>query len=471
MDEGGDIIGASSSGDFGEGEEVRLEEGEEEGNYLVKNNGETMSSNKRMKEMSVDRLSALPDSLIIHILSFLDLKVKEVAVTSVLSKRWQFLWSELPGLNFWDRSLESDKVRDFVSWVHRTLLLRTGTYLKQFEVDFYYDESYALDVNAWVRFAVKSKVKELDLGLHSHIHFYTLPQVLYSNSSLQSLRVRRCILAPHRTIEWHSLTQLSIGDVELNEDVIQKILSSCPLLYSLILISCWGFKRLEVLSETIQDLMVLDSDDKSILDLMDISSPFLQTLHVSFSPLGKKLQLTNIASIVSAGIHFTELDKSAVVMINTMELLEKTKHAKDLILRGACIERFYQSVWCLPHSSKRNLLVLETWRDENSIPGILGLLESSPNLEKFLVECCDSYKKSVRAWRSPARNDLDCDLLRLKKVRFMDYADPNLGGEPMLMLARILLKRATALEKMVIDALESLTKYSSEFTKDVPNGT
>ncbi|KAL6499577.1 hypothetical protein OROGR_027487 [Orobanche gracilis] len=421
-----------------------------------------------MKEMSVDRLSALPDSLIIHILSFLDLNIKKAAVTSVLSKRWQFLWSELPGLNFWDRSWESDKVRDFVSWVHRTLLLRTGTYLKQFEVNFYYDETYALDVNAWVRFAVKSKVKELDLGLHSHIHFYTLPHILYSYSSLKSLSIHRCILAPHRTIEWHSLTELNIGDVELDEDVIQKILSGCPLLYRLLLRLCWGFKRLEVHSETIHDLTVFDSDDKSILDLMDISSPFLQTLDVSFSPLGKKLQLTNIASIVSANIHFDEFDKSVVVMNNTMELLEKTKHAKDLILRGACIEVLSECVvrgWRLPHSSRRNLLVLESWRDEDSIPGILGLLESSPNLEKFLVESCDPYEKSVRAWRSPTRNDLDCDLLRLKKVRFMDYADPNLGGEPMLMLARILLKRATTLEKMVIDALENLTKYSSEFNK------
>lgn len=45
-------------------------------------------------------------------------------------------------------------------------------------------------------------------------------------------------------------------------------------------------------------------------------------------------------------------------------------------------------------------------------------------------------------------DDLTNDLLHLKTIRVRNFADSN--GEPILTLAKILLKRATVLEEMVI---------------------
>ncbi|CAA0809114.1 Unknown protein [Striga hermonthica] len=398
------------------------------------------SDNQRDKETAVDRLSDLPDSLILHILSFLGSDVTKVAATCVLSKRWQYIWPQLPRLAFLQEEClnstwDIEKSSSFVSWVHRTLLFRTTTHLEEFKVSFLYGECYASDVNAWV---------------------------LYSSSSLESLFLGRCILGPQSTIEWPSLTWLNINDVELNECVIQKILSCCPVLRKLRLKSCWGFKRLDVNSESIKGLTVLDYEDNSIFELMNISAPFLQELHVSFRPRKTKLQLMNVSSLVSANIDFDVTNVSVEVMIDAMELLEKTQHARGLVLRGECIKVLSKLVahgWRPPQSSKRNWLTLETSREEISIPGILALLESCPNLKKLLIDSCDSYKESVRTWTPAARDDLDLDLVHLKTVRLFDIADPNLGGEPMLTLARILLKRATSLKKMVIDAFENLTNF------------
>ncbi|GER55637.1 F-box family protein, partial [Striga asiatica] len=428
------------------------------------------SDNKRAKETAVDRLSELPDSLIIHILSFLGSDVTKAAATCVLSKRWQYIWPQLPRLAFLNRTWDLEKSSNFVSWVHRTLLFRTTTHLEEFEVRFLYDECYASDVNAWIRIALRNRVKILSLQLHSETCLHILPQVLYSSSSLESLSLSRCILGPQSTIEWPSLTWLSVWKVELNEGVIQKILSCCPVLRMLGLTSCWGFRRLDVNSESIKDLTVLDYQDNSILELMNISAPFLHGLHISFCPIQTKVQLMNVSSLLSANIGFCvpNVNVSVEVMNDTMELLEKTQHASGLVLGGACIKVLSKLVargWRPPQSSKRNWLSLETLREEISIPGILALLESYPNLETLLIESCDSYKESVRTWTPAARDDLDLDLAHLKTVRLFDFADPNLGGEPMLTLARILLKRATSLKKMVIDALENVTNFSSDFAK------
>ncbi|KAL3620472.1 hypothetical protein CASFOL_035384 [Castilleja foliolosa] len=447
--------------------EDREVEGFGEENYSVQKDGETIMSNKRMKEMSIDRLSALPDGILLHILSFLSFDLKETAVTSVLSKRWRFLWSELPELNFRDHSWDVGKTRDFVSWVHRTIILRSGSYLKKFEVYFLYDECYALDVNVWVRFAVKNNVKELSLKLHSGRYLYTLPQVLYSSSSLTCLWLQRCIVAPQLKIEWPCLTQLVFEDVEFRDDVIQEILLGCPVLCRLELRHCWGFKRLDVNSECLHELWLFDYEDKNNIDLLEISAPCLRSLHVSFSPVAKKLQLINVQSLVTVNIHFTECDNSLEVMNTTLELLQKVQHAEELILRGLFVEVLSRSVlngWRLPQS-KRNFLALETSRDMKSILGILGLLESSPHLDTLLIESIDSYEEPFRAWVPAAKNDLECDLLNLKTVRLLDFADPNHAGEPMLTIARTLLKRATTLEKMKIKALGNLTEFASEFTK------
>ncbi|GFP99790.1 putative F-box/LRR-repeat protein at5g02930 [Phtheirospermum japonicum] len=461
-------------------------------------NEENSSDNKWIKEAPIDRLSALPDSLIIHIISLIGYNVKEAAVTSVLSKRWQFIWSELPRLCFRNRSLEIEKKRDFVSWVGRTLLLRSsGTYLEKFKIDFLYEECFASDLNALVRFAVRSKAKELILMLYSSAHLYTLPQVLYSNSSLRYLHLEQCVVAPRRTINWRSMTALCIQGAELDEHVIHKVLSGCPVLRRLWLMECWGFERLDLYSESLDMLKITDTEDKNGgAPLLEISAPYLRTLSIDFNPVRRKLQLTNVPSLVSVSIHFDVFGNSVEVMNNTVELFENIWHVKDLKLEGACVEVcidaliFFDVVdkrMTIFHSlshmqvvselvvhgqrlpqSRRDFLRLDTSREEDCIPGILGLLESSPNLDTLLImsyEYCNSYETSVRPWGPIARDDLNCDLLNLKTIRLFDCADPNLGGEPMLTIARILLKRATSLEMMVIDAQNNLIDFSSEFAK------
>lgn len=287
------------------------------------------SSNKQIKEMRSDAFSELPDSLLIHILSFLD--VKSAGITSVLSKRWKYLWAESPNLVFLGNEVTcwgTDHALNFASWVNRTIAIRQGNYLERFVVDLV-SECSASDVDDWVEFSVKNNVKELVLSIYSPRNTsYTPPQVIYSCSSLTTLNLLECSMTYEGTIAWQCLTSLTLYGVMLNQHLVDEILSNCPLLNDLELRLCWGFDRLEVNSQCLNSLTI---EEFEIDPFVEISAPCMHFLSIAVFSQGKKWQLRNISSVVSASIDFLEGgDGSEEVMVNVKEFLENFKHINDL---------------------------------------------------------------------------------------------------------------------------------------------
>ncbi|KAL8489623.1 hypothetical protein ACS0TY_025509 [Phlomoides rotata] len=438
-----------SEGGFDENT-LELGEGEEE-ECSVESDRKTMpfsSSDKQIKEMPIDRISVLPDSLLVHILSFLG--VKKAARTSVLSKRWKFLWAEIPKLEFWDSSKEAEKTLDFVSWVNRTVDIREGNYLEKFLVQFKYKKCFSSDVDAWVEFSVKNEVKVLSLMLYtSLVNYYTLPPMLYSCSSLTALHLQECIMAYEGTIGWKSLTDLTLSEVEVNQHLLDEILSSCPVLKRLEIEDCWGFNRLEVNSRSLNILTIEEPEREPFLEII---APYVPSLDITVFPQGRKWQLRNISSVVTACINFFEIDFGCTeeVMSNVMEFLEKFKQVKEIYVARQCFEVLSIMAvngWQFPKFRLQNLTLVSSSEYEHSISGIIGMLKSSPNVETLLLEGYNT-EGIILNLDSAGNDDLDGDLLHLKKIRVNNFADPN--GEPLLTLARILLRRAPALEEMMI---------------------
>ncbi|KAL2225928.1 putative F-box/LRR-repeat protein At5g02930 [Sesamum indicum] len=459
-----------------EGGEEGVEEeegvGEEGENYRVESDEEissALSSNKRVKQMSVDRLSALPDSLLVRILSFLDMK--EAAMTDILSKRWQFLWTGLPKLKFYEGSSRTEKISKFVAWVHRTLVICSGHHLEAFEIDFGYDKCFASDVNVWVDFTLKNKVKDVALLLNSRKDLYLLPQMMYSNSSLTRLSVEGCIISPKRTVEWGSLTTLYLDKVVLNEHVIEKIFSGCPALYELELMACTGLYYLKIDYQSLRKLKIGYWKGENCETCLDISAPYIHTLQISLHPRGRRLRLTNVASLVRANIDFeVDFDPGSLKLIGyTKELFNSLQHVKELEVGYGFLEVLSMLAvkgWRLAHSGRRRLTVHAS-KDEHRIPGILCLLESSPYLETMdisLDEFCEFNEDWVNI--SPAASyskkvDLQNELWHLKTVNITSSADSDLPSEGVLTLAQLLLQRARVLEKMVIDTGKFVTSSSA----------
>ncbi|KAK7842463.1 f-box/lrr-repeat protein [Quercus suber] len=127
------------------------------------------------KSFCMDRLSDLPNEIIVSILSFL--KLKEAARTSVLSRRWGHLWKFTTGsLDFDDSSLQYLRKKSFfktlpgidrdryVSWVNHVLQLHQAHTIDEFKVDFpLKEECNKLDIDNWILFSLRKKVKRLSL--------------------------------------------------------------------------------------------------------------------------------------------------------------------------------------------------------------------------------------------------------------------------------------------------------------------
>ena len=79
------------------------------------------------------RICSLPDSILQHILSLL--QIKEAVKTSVLSKRWEFLWTSISKLDFKEDLEQSDEKRaDFMDFVEKALLLNDSSSIHTFSL-------------------------------------------------------------------------------------------------------------------------------------------------------------------------------------------------------------------------------------------------------------------------------------------------------------------------------------------------
>ncbi|XWS63928.1 hypothetical protein CRYUN_Cryun06bG0143600 [Craigia yunnanensis] len=123
------------------------------------------------EERSRDRISELPDEILLTILSFLK-TLKEVANICFLSKRWQSLWPNIVTLNF-DASdglcelrrngnLRKKKRSCYIGWVNRILELHKGSTLNEFRVCFDLDWTCRHDIDSWFHFAISKRVRKLE---------------------------------------------------------------------------------------------------------------------------------------------------------------------------------------------------------------------------------------------------------------------------------------------------------------------
>ncbi|XP_057799336.1 F-box/LRR-repeat protein At3g26922-like [Salvia miltiorrhiza] len=173
-----------------------------------------------------DRLSELPDSLILSILSLLDMR--DVIRTSIFSKRWRNLWSTIPCLEF---------IEQTPSTISRVLSQWKCPKILKFRLSFgNFTEGLSIDVDSWLLFVIEKQVGELFLDFVANEPIYRLPQPLYSCSSITKLTLEDCTLRIEENVQWNQLKILKLGFLNwLSGDAINQILLGAPRLEELVL--------------------------------------------------------------------------------------------------------------------------------------------------------------------------------------------------------------------------------------------
>ncbi|XP_009613282.1 F-box protein At5g03100-like [Nicotiana tabacum] len=435
-----------------------------------------------------DRLSDLPDAILLYILSML-LEGKEVVRTSVLSQRWRFLWKSVAvSLNFGVLNYPYDertkkKILAFVASINRELhYWRSCEKIKAFSVfPVKYKEYLVKDYDFWVHFAMKvANVEEFTLKfciINFPDYVYKFPQFAYKNTSLRNLVLRNCGLNPSGSVNWSSLVSLSIGRLKLTDCAMEKILSGCPKLESLELDNVLGIRRLVISSVKLRKLIILNDEityynqwhEEDILPL-EIFAPYIQNLVLSgFLYNEIRLQQSNVASLVTAVLHLNvdfvefkdEEEKLEKEFRYLKELLLSVGHVENLELGPLCIECFpilELRGWRSPLSGCK-FLKLNAALKHLDFAGIYSFLQSSSDLETLVIDWNNhkpidrllSFTKEVEQSRRFEAHK-NCSLLHLKTIKIINFHGKLSGNDLVLRLVKYLLENATVLEKLVIVA-------------------
>ncbi|CAI9117695.1 OLC1v1019146C1 [Oldenlandia corymbosa var. corymbosa] len=247
-----------------------------------------------------DRISELPDEILICILSLVTLK--EAGRTSILSKRWKHVWTYVPDLDFnehsnvsWEKvSLENyvrHAIRErpkFVNWVKKVLQSHQTLVLNKFRIYCYFSGSFREELDEWLQFAFDRRVQRLEVNLSHHCigefggEDYVLPCAYFEQRS------------------WNSLKELIFTRVYISGGELELLLMNCKNLESLGVHYATELTTLEIRgpSLALQHLEI----SYCPLETLTISSVNLISLKIDRP---EALVLKNVSQITHFGISST----------------------------------------------------------------------------------------------------------------------------------------------------------------------
>ncbi|KAI3839933.1 hypothetical protein MKW92_039364 [Papaver armeniacum] len=407
-----------------------------------------------------DRISTLPDSLIHHILSFIDTKF--AVQTCVLSKRWRYTWTTMPVLNFCHHR-KSDDAEDcddegdnltnrfitdedcddegenltnhFITFVDKVLSLRdNNSDIQRFHLECslcytVWDDLYG-SIKRWVTAAVSHNVQELHIEAKPDEDF-EIPLCLYTCESLTKLDLELTgfqegdedyfskIILPHTM----GLPRLKSLDLRLSyilfsdEKLTSKFFSSFPNLESLVIVY-WG------------------RDEGGFLDMnLKISLPQLK--HFKFNSLEEEwnsevtLHAPSLSSFIFNSHFSTTFTLENVSSLVTADVEIRINEEYQLASSyGQRFMKFFRGLHKVKFLTLRHSFIKQYHYDPEVYPYFDEVKINPENMRDY--------------W--DARLSSQCMLCHLKFVEI----DGLRGCIYELKFLEVLLKHATVLEKVVL---------------------
>ncbi|GER43034.1 F-box family protein [Striga asiatica] len=358
---------------------------------------------------SIDRLSSLPDEVICHILSFLP--TKRSVATSILGKRWRFLWAHVPCLDFsgddfkeegthasnsfWEEETQDSEASDII---HRVILQHKAERMDTLTLSYVKFNEYQLE--AWITTAIDRSIRNLYLQLN----LYTFPRSLFNCKTIVDLKLDnyRASLSAVDNVSLPSLKKLHVNNVVCeNDDALPRFLSGCPLLEELNMAIYFQYDYagcINISSPTIKKLK-LDIDYSfrpfNLEYRIIINAPALRYLQVygyDFALEWITIPIT-MNSLVEADIHFKNYFYPVKTDCNSMEVkfLHSLCYVKCLKIsgwrlgevssepmKGGSLTLYFHSMWRIwqresqesPWFWKFQVLFVRIWDREQNMASI-----------------------------------------------------------------------------------------------------
>ncbi|CAA7042385.1 unnamed protein product [Microthlaspi erraticum] len=227
-----------------------------------------------------DRISHLPEALILHILSLPT--TKDVVATSVLSKQWRSLWKTVPSLYFDHYSDESEQ-ETFSEIVCRLLLYHKAPFLETLHINFRLDGCDAMDIGMWTGIAYAHHLRKLSLNVESKTESFKFPRSLYNCETLETLILGAWILVdvPSQAC-LKSLKTLHLYSVDYKDMAsVRNLLSGCPNLEELVVFRDQpDVEIFSIAAPSLKRLTIQDENDWKEFGGYAIDAPSLEYLNI-----------------------------------------------------------------------------------------------------------------------------------------------------------------------------------------------
>ncbi|XP_059457266.1 putative F-box/FBD/LRR-repeat protein At1g78840 isoform X2 [Corylus avellana] len=340
-----------------------------------KQNGEDLNILDQTVE-SMDQISQLPGHIIHYILSLLH-NAKDAARTSILSKRWRDIWTSLSILKFDQRKIQEqegyldtrNKEKAFKDFVDNSLKSHLQRKLSIHKLVLYItscDLELARNLDRWINVAIENNMKELDLHVVGKVLFYSLPQTIFAATTMTGLRLCGCGLLSLGDIKLPQLQKLYLRDLFVDQQTIEDLISSCPLIEDLRFIRCTGLKDLQV-----SGLLKLDRFE----------------VHLCHEPKNIEVKVPNLQTFWYCGKKSTpcQIDLVACVRLKSLTLVDANmtdEMFQDLFASFPLLDKLDLSK-C---NKLKNITISSIRLKRLALRGCTNLIEAdidTPNLSSF----------------------------------------------------------------------------------------
>ncbi|CAN6816293.1 unnamed protein product [Brassica oleracea] len=369
----------------------------------------------------MDRISGLSDELLVKILSFVP---TEVAVsTSILSKRWKFVWMWVRKLEFVMNHFGPDiALQDFIN---KNLPLLRAPVIEKFRLQCFYKSFRPEDINKWVGITVSRCIRELDINYFSFCHkeelAMLLPSSLYTCKSLVTLKLtgHRLLVDVPRTVSLPSLKTLLLHEVTYStEDSLRLLLSYCPLLEDLVIgrDSDDHIRGIIIISPSLQRLTLPIDGGASYSNEYVIVTPSLKYIKVEnyaaegFSYLVAHMPKVEEADIIAENQHHLEKLFESITSVK--------RHSLNVWVNEEEEYMYHDGIYFSQLEYLKLCISFDYW-----LKLLFRLLQDSPKLRvlKLYVSCDDSGKYEAGSWNNDQSSVPECLLESLESFEFAGY--------------------------------------------------